>query len=231
MARTLAQRLRGLISAGVPGCGGERREADLSMPVAKARYVAFDTELTGLDPKQDSIVSVGAVAMTGGRIEMGRSFYQVVAPRTALRGSSVVVHGITPSEVQEQPSIDQVLPGFLEFCGNSVVIGHVVTLDLSFLNEDLVRLYGCAFPNPAVDTHRISCWLKSRESEACAFYGGDAEGTDLFTLAKRYDIPLSGAHNALNDAFVTAQLFQRFLGLLPKEGIVTVHDLLRIGKP
>lgn len=231
MARSLAQRLRGLLSAAVPGCGGERQGPDLSAPVAQARYVAFDTELTGLDPKKDSIVSVGAVAMTGGKIEVGRTFYQVVAPRTAMRGSSVVVHGITPSEVQEQPSIGEILPEFLEFCGDSVVIGHMVSIDLSFLNEDLVRLYGCGFPNPAVDTHRISSWLKRRESETCAFYGGDAEGKDLFTLAKQYGIPLSGAHNALSDAFVTAQVFQRFLSLLPKGGVVTVRDLLRIGKP
>jgi DNA polymerase III subunit epsilon len=226
MGRSIAQRLIGMLT---PQDGEER--ADLSVPLDQARYVVFDTELTGLNPRQDSIVSVGAVSMTGRRIEVGRTFYQVVAPRTALRGSSVVVHGITPTEVREQPSIARILPEFLAFCGDSVLVGHVVSIDLGFLNEDLVRLQGRKLPNPAVDTHRLSCWLKSREEDACAFYGGSADGSDLFTLAAQYGIPLSGAHNALNDAFVTAQLFQRFLALLPNRGVGTVRDLVRIGKP
>lgn len=231
MSGSIAQRILGLLHPRGAESVGEEHRTDLSAPLDQARYVVFDTELTGLNPRQDSIVSVGAVAMTGGRIEVGSTFYQVVVPRTALRGSSVVVHGITPSEVLEQPSIDQVLPAFLEFCGDSVIIGHVVSIDLGFLNEDLVRLRGRKLPNPAVDTHAVSRWLQSRESEVCAFYGGNADGTDLFTLAARYGIPLSGAHNALSDAFVTAQLFQRFLALLPKRGVVTVRDLVRIGKP
>ena len=219
--------------ASSPGPRGARaaKEPDPTTPIGKARYVVFDTELTGLKARQDSIVSLGAIAMEGGRIELGRTFYRLVAPRTMMRGTSVVVHGITPTEAKEGPSIERVLPEFLEFCRDAVVVGHVVSIDLGFLNEELERSSLRKLTNPAVDTLRIHQWLSCRENDACAFYGGSSEGADLFSLAAAHGIPVAVAHNALNDAYVTAQLFQRFLSLLPRHGATTIADLVRIGRP
>ena len=233
MTRSITRRLVGMITAAIPQRerhGGASGSA-LATPIDEARYVVIDTELTGLKPRQDSIVSIGAIAMTGGRIEIGRTFYRMVEPRTELRRSSVVVHGIMPSEVRELPVIDDVLPAFMEFCGDSVVVGHVVSIDLGFLNEELERVFGAKLRNPVVDTHVLHRWLKDREDDVCSYYGGNADASDLFALARRHDIPVTGAHNALNDAFVTAQLFQRYLNMLTGRGVRTVQDLVRIGKP
>jgi DNA polymerase-3 subunit epsilon len=229
MKGSLARKVLCLLTAGSDGV--RRCGIDPRLPLDRAGYVVFDTELTGLKTRQDSIVSLGAIAMTGGRIELGRTFYRLVEPRTALRGSSVVVHGITPTEAQAWPSIGKVLPEFLEFCGDSIVVGHVVSIDLAFLNGELERTLHRGLPNPAVDTLSVHRWLMGRDNDVCAFYGGSAEATDLLSLAKAEGIPVVGAHNALNDAFVTAQLFQRYLSMLPRHGIRTVGELLRIGKP
>lgn len=202
-----------------------------ALQIGDATYVVVDTELTGLNPKKDSIVSIGAIRMHGGQILLGEQFARTVKPRTSLTAQSVVVHGITPSEVSELPTIDSVIPEFLTFCGGSVVVGHVVSIDLAFLNDELLRISGAKLRNPAVDTHRIHRWLQQHEADACAYYEGNGEATDLFGLAKHHGIPVEGAHDALNDAFVTAQLFQRFLAVLPARGIGTVADLLRIGRP
>jgi DNA polymerase III subunit epsilon len=233
MNRSITQRLRGMITSAAPLQDQlqDTSGRQLEMPINEASYVVIDTELTGLKLKQDSIVSVGAIAMTGGRIEVGRTFYRVVEPRTELRGSSVIVHGIMPSEVRALPVIGQVLPEFMEFCGDSVVVGHFLPIDLGFLNEELVRARRAKMRNPAVDTLVIHRWLQEREEVVCAYYGGSADPSDLFALAKRHGIPVSGAHNALNDAFVTAQLFQRFLSMLPGRGVKTIRDLVRIGSP
>ena len=95
----------------------ERKDRKLKIdkrtPVTEASYVVVDTELTGLDEKRDSIVSIGAVRMTGARIELGDTFYRLVSPRTELGSDSVVIHEITPSEVAEQPSIETVLDELL----------------------------------------------------------------------------------------------------------------------
>lgn len=203
---------------------------DLLAPVDELCYVVLDTELTGLDVKRDSIVSLGAVKMTGGRIELGKSFVRIVSPGTALSSESVLVHGITPSEVADKPSIGGALEEFREFCEGCVLVGHFVSLDLAFLNRESKRLFRRGFDHPAVDTWRIHTWIRYHTDTAARHFGENGD-KDLFSLAKKYHIPVAKAHDALNDAFVTAQLFQRFLRFLPSLGVRTAKELLRIGKP
>jgi DNA polymerase-3 subunit epsilon len=202
---------------------------DGDIPINEANYIVFDTELTGLKLKKNSIVSIGAVKMDGSRINLGDFFYRIVEPKTELTGKSVVIHGITPSEASESPRIDVLLPEFLDFCGDSILVGHVVSIDLDFINKEMKRVYGSTIPNRAVDTFTIYGWIRRIEEKTCAYHGGTPGNADLFTLAEKYNIPVASAHNALNDAFVTAQLFQRFLSLLPALGVRSVHDLLKIG--
>ncbi|NTW60237.1 MAG: 3'-5' exonuclease [Nitrospirae bacterium] len=204
---------------------------DLAAPIEAARYVVMDTELTGLDSKKDSIISVGAVVMQGGRIILGEIFYEMVSPETAMRSESVVVHGITPSEVANKPDIGAVLEDFLKFCKGAVVVGHFLSLDLGFLNKEMKRLYGTRFPQPVADTMQMNDWVQDHDTGFRRNYGSTEENKDLFSMAKKYHIPVAAAHNALMDAFITAQLFQRYLSSLPALGVRTVKDLLRIAKP
>ena len=196
-----------------------------------ANFVVFDTELTGLNAKKDSIVSIGAVKLRGGRILLGETFYGQVDPRTALTAGSVIIHGITPTEAAASPRIDILLPQFLAFCDDAFLAGHVVSIDLQFLNQEIKEQYGKPLMNKVVDTYKLYEWIKSRKEDHCAYHGGSPERGDLFSIAAKYHIPVQHAHNALIDAFITAQLLQRLLGELPQWGIRTVDDLLRIGSP
>ena len=203
---------------------------DKKILIENAEYVVVDTELTGLQPKKDSIVSIGAVKMFGGKIILGDIFYRIVEPRTKLTGKSVIVHGITPSETTECPGIATLLPEFLDFCGSSLIVGHFVTIDISFINMEMKRLYGSHLKNSFTDTLKLYTWMRKKEKEVCAYHGGLPENTDLYSLAHKYNISVNKSHNALDDAFITAQLFQRFISFLPKFGIKTVGDLLRVGR-
>jgi DNA polymerase-3 subunit epsilon len=203
---------------------------DLNTPIEHAKYVVFDTELTGLQPKKDSIVSIGAVKMQGGRINMSDFFYRVVEPRTKLTGASVLIHGITPTEASECPSIEVLFPEFLEYLGDCILVGHFVSVDMAFINLEMKRLYGLSLQKAVVDTYMIYKWMRQKEEDVCAYHGGISEDVSLSAIAAKYDIPVNGAHNSIEDAFVTAQLFQRFISFLPKFGIKTVGDLLKIGR-
>ena len=92
----------------------QKHAIDESTLISDVRFVVMDTELTGLDEKKDSIISVGAVRMTGGTINLGDSFYRLVSPGTELNAASVCIHEITPSEVAEQPGIEAALAELLE---------------------------------------------------------------------------------------------------------------------
>jgi DNA polymerase III subunit epsilon len=207
------------------------RQIDRNTGISEATYIVFDTELTGLNIKKDSIVSIGALRMQGGKIDLNEIYYRVADPEAQLTGQSVVIHEITPSEASKCPKIDVLLPEFLEYCRDGIIVGHFISIDMAFVNKELTKFFGFPLQNPAVDTQKIYKWIRIQEEQLCAFHAGLSEDIDLTSLANRYSIPANNAHNALNDAFVTAQLFQRFLSLLQKFNINTVTELIRIGRP
>jgi DNA polymerase III subunit epsilon len=203
---------------------------DPGLPLNEIRAVVLDTELTGLDRKKDAIVSIGAVKMVGGRIAMGNTFYQLVNPNKVMKPESVVVHEITPSEVVEKPEIGPVLAEFLTFCNEDILVGHYLNMDLAFINRELKQALGRTLENPALDTMSLVHWLKWNNPDQ----GPDAfsaKNFELYEIAKELGIPVQGAHNALMDAFMTAQVLQRLLPRLEQAGVKTLGKLLKVGDP
>lgn len=199
-------------------------------PIAEAAFVVLDTELTGLDERRDDIVSIGAVRMRGGRLELGGTFHELVHPRAALEARSVVIHGITPSQVEARPPIEEVLAAFMAYVGNAVLVGHCLPVDLAFLNREARRVTGGPFRNRAVDTLSLSAWLRRRQADHPAF-AGPPQGLGLFELVRAFEIPVVEGHTALGDAYLTAQLLQRLLPLAARAGVTDLASLLRVGDP
>lgn len=208
----------------------ESQAYDSEYSITSQRYVVVDTELTGLDENKDSIVSIGAVKMDGRRIELGSAFHKLIKPRSSLTSESILIHGIIPSEVEKKPSIEGIIQEFLDFCGMDIIIGHFVSIDMSFINKEVRRFLGSIMQNPVLDTSLIFEYLKKKypRRELFVSYPGEIE---LYELAKRFGIPFNGAHDALIDAFITAQLFQRFMPLLIGAGIRRIGDLMSFGSP
>jgi DNA polymerase-3 subunit epsilon len=213
----------------------EKKAVDVSsgLLIRDSSFVIIDTELTGLNEKNDSIISIGAIRMKGGKIELSDSFYRLVNPHRHFEPKSVVIHSITPSEVIEEPQIDIVLSEFLEFCGTDIVVGYCLDIDLHFINKEMNRLYGISFTQALVDIYYLYEWLRKRGSARKTDQQSlpDIQSGQLYDLAKAYGIIINGAHNAMIDAYITAQIFQRFLSLLGQKGIETVGDLMKIGHP
>jgi DNA polymerase-3 subunit epsilon len=207
-----------------------RKDDTAPLAIGEAEYTVIDTELTGLDLKKDSIVSIGAVRMKGARIDIGASFYQLIHPSSGMDHKNILIHGITPSEVEQKPAIDAVLDELSAFCGDSVIVGHFVSLDINFINKELKRTGRKNMKNAAVDTCKIYEWIKSNEGPFSRHYTARRDELDLFSIAREYSISFNEGHNALSDAFITAQLFQRFLSSLPGSGVKSIRDLLKIGK-
>jgi DNA polymerase III epsilon subunit family exonuclease len=196
----------------------------------KCPFVVFDTELSGLNPGKDFIVSIGALKMTGKTIKISQEFHRFIKPAGEITKKSVEVHGITPGELEHEEAIDKVLPDFLEFIRESVLVGHFVNIDINFVTRALKKMNKGKLENPAVDTHTIHEWLYENGAEFKRHYSGGSAKTDLFSIADRYGIPVDTAHDALNDAFITAQLLQRFLFFLDAEGIQKLNELQEIGR-
>lgn len=207
-----------------------KKRLDLRRPVQNADFVAFDTELTGLDFKKDSIISIGAVKLKGSRIFPGRSFATLVRPESPLQGKSVVVHEITHADLTGAAALEDALVDFIAFIGDAVLIGHFVFIDLNFINRAMKRLFGFKLQNPALDTSTLHDWLYENDSAFAKHHKGMTLKQDLYSLAQKYGITVEAAHDAQYDAYLTAQLFQRFLHFLPGCGIQATEELLMIGK-
>ncbi|HEX8948064.1 MAG TPA: 3'-5' exonuclease [Dissulfurispiraceae bacterium] len=201
-----------------------------TLDIREARFVVVDTELTGLNEKKDSIVSIGALRMSGGRIQLEDAFYRLINPETEFSPASVVIHGITPSDVREKPDIGAVLSEFLDFCGDDILVGHCVSIDMSFMNREMKRILGSTLRNAALDTFSLYEWLRKKMPSHRVFSEPVRERS-LYGIAERFDISSCGAHNAIMDAFITAQVFQRFIPMLMNVGIRSIGDLLRVGSP
>ena len=206
-------------------------DGDDQLPPAAARFAVIDTELTGLDARRDSIVSLGGLRIDGGRIVLSDRFYEEVRPGCALTASSIVLHGITPEDVRERPGIAAVLAGFSAFCASDILLGHFLEIDLEFLRAAFARAGLPPLDNPVLDTWPLYDWLSSR----APLDGGPGlprvQDPRLPALAAALGVPCRGEHNALGDAFVTAQVFQRLLRRLDRWGVTTTAALLRIGDP
>ena len=205
---------------------------DDQKPIEEFTFVSVDTELTGLNERTDSIISIGAIKMVGSRIELGNTFYTLVKPRSnsKMDGKSVLIHTITPTEVSHEKEVQTVLSDFLNFCGQEVLIGHCLAIDLAFLNRELKKNLGFTLSNPVLDTFTLYSWLWSQWSSESEF-SLHPQQVDLYEIAKAFGIPFSGAHHAVMDAFITAQIFQHFLPWLKRSGINNLKNLLRVGNP
>jgi DNA polymerase III subunit epsilon len=220
---SLVERFRGLLRPGAA--------VDPGLPLPQIPFVVVDTELTGLDAKRDSVVSVGGVKMAGTRIELGRSFYRLVRPKASFNQESIFVHGITPDDVAEMPPLEAVADELLAFCGDRVLVGHFLAIDLGFLGRESAAVRAAEWRRRAVDTVRIHSWIEEQRHRHDGHFTAPESGLNLVALARRHGISVGGAHNALADAFITAQLLQRQLRALPALGVRTLGDLLRVGKP
>ncbi len=209
---------------------GKSKSEEEAGSLQEAEYVVIDTELTGLNWRKDSIVSIGAVRMKGGRIDIGESFYRMINPETSLTAESVVIHEIMPSDVVMKPGIDTVLGEFLDYCGADILVGFCVSVDMEFLNRETKRLFGSTLQNQVIDIYPLFEWLLKNEG-----FRGEKKSLlssryQLYDIARYFDIEVNGAHNAIIDAFITAQIFQRFIPVLSKAGMKSAADLVKLTK-
>ena len=117
-------------------------------------YVVIDTETTGLDPKFDSIIELAGVRVVAGKIV--DRFETLINPKCTLDPFITDLTGITNEMLLDAPDIICMLPSFLSFVGNSIVIGHNVNFDINFLYDSFCEIGSALFTNDFIDTMRIS---------------------------------------------------------------------------
>lgn len=192
----------------------EARRDRNSTPLSALAFTVFDTETTGLDPAGgDEILQIGATRIVNGRLLEGERFDALIDPGRSIPEAGIAIHGITPAMVRGCPPATVVLPAFRAFVADTVLVGHNVAFDLSFLTRKEAAT-GVAFDMPVLDTLILAGLVHPGEA---------SHGLD--ETARRLGLPETTArHTALGDALVTAGILMRLIPLLAQRGIVTLGD-------
>ena len=122
------------------------------------RFVALDSETTGLDPRRDRLITIGAIAVVGGDILLGDAF-EIMMP-VRHNTASVTVHGITVDEARDGVPEPEALEAFLAYLGAGVIVGHHILHDITALNVAYQRHFGFELRNRFLDTMDLTLHLE-----------------------------------------------------------------------
>jgi DNA polymerase-3 subunit epsilon len=184
--------------------------------LGEATYVAFDVETTGMDPRRDRVVAIGAVRF-GPEGTIGATFEELVDPQMPIPPLAVSIHGIDDETVRGRSSLEAVLPRFRSFVGDGVPVAHMGAFDLAFLRGPLRR-----GRQPALERVLDTAVLASRLL-------APLPDLSLEALSARLGLKAAGRHSALGDATLAAAILARLLPLLEQRGARTLHDALDWG--
>ncbi len=173
--------------------------------------VALDIETTGLDPRRDAVIEIGAVRFNGRRVEA--EWQSLINPRRAIPRAITQLTGISNEMVSRQPTLEEVRADLEAFVGNDPILGHNVTFDLGFLQPRGL------FPNnQALDTYALAAVLLPR-----------AGRYNLGALGQALGIPLPASHRALDDARVTHQIFIQLRERIRQMPLDLLAEIVRLG--
>ena len=189
---------------------------DLSTPLIDVTFCVLDLETTGGSPRDCEITEIGAVKYRGG--DLLGTFQTLVDPGLPIPPSITILTGITQAMVFDAPKIATALPSFLEFIGDSIIVGHNVRFDLSFLNAAAIRLGYGKLPNRSSDTAALARRLIRQE----------VRNLRLQSLAAHFRSPTTPNHRALEDARATAHVFHALLERAGSLGVTNLDDLLQL---
>ena len=163
--------------------------------------VVFDTETTGLDPKEDEILSIGAVKIKDNKILTSQTFEVFVKNTKEISSKSIEIHQIRPCDLKNAKSMDEALEEFLYFIGSRPLIGYYLEFDISMINKYLKPKLGIVLPNKQIEVSEIYF------DKTIALIPQGNIDLRFDTILKNCSIPNMGAHNAVNDAIMTAMVY------------------------
>lgn len=180
-----------------PACSrsgyGAEKERNTAEDMLKS-YIAFDLETTGLSPETNEIIEIGALKVQDGKVQ--ERFMEFIMPSEPISARITEITGITNEMVADARRREEVIPAFLDFCGNEVLVGHNIIFDYSFMKNQ-AELLGLSFEKQGIDTLKIARRVhKNMESKS------------LEALCAHYEIDNKAAHRAYHDALATAKLYQ-----------------------
>ncbi|MEA2452990.1 MAG: polymerase subunit epsilon [Actinomycetota bacterium] len=191
----------------------QRSFDDLGTPLSEVTFCVVDLETTGGSPTDSAITEVGAVKVLRG--EVVGTFQTLVDPGQPVPAFIRLLTGITEEDLVEAPPIETVLPSFLEFAKDTVLVAHNARFDISFLNHALVSRGYEPLSNRVIDTAGL----------ARKVVAGEVPNHRLATLASHLRCAHQPCHRAFADVLATIDVLHHLIERVAGFGVVTLEDL------
>ena len=179
-------------------------------------FIVFDIETTGFSAKNDAITEIGAVKVVNG--EIVDRFSTFVNPKRPIPFRIEELTHISDAMVVNAPVIEEVLPKFLDFCEDYIIVAHNAGFDTGFIRENAKRI-NTEYNPSIIDTVAMARLLLP-----------DLNRFKLDTVCKALNISLEGHHRAVNDAEATAQIWVEFIKRLKDKGLSKLSDVASLGE-
>ncbi len=191
----------------------------------EAEYASLDFETTGLDFGKDTVVSFGVVPVRGGRVVVGESSHQLIDPHVPPSPRSQRIHELRPQDLAGSPRLPEVRHLLREALEGRYLLVWFADVEIHFL--------GAIFGGPERIWRRRTIDVRNLAiaADGAPPSSRTKPGYGLSATAERFGVPVANAHDALDDALVTAQLFISLVTKLGAGSEPTVRDLLKTGRP
>jgi DNA polymerase-3 subunit alpha (Gram-positive type) len=177
-------------------------------------YVVLDIETTGLSKHRHDITEIAAVKYRGGKKK--GEFQSLVNPGGHIPSFITRLTGIDDEMVKDAPHISKVLPGFLDFLGDGVIVAHNATFDYGFIHENSLRHLDKGLENERLCTRKLAYRLLP-----------DLYSRKLGVVCEHLDIVNEQAHRAMGDVKATAEIFSKFLAMMAECGVDEKEEVMR----
>ena len=187
-------------------------------PPPPNEWVALDCETTGLNPRSDEIVSIGAVRIVGDRILTSERLELLVRPQKGVRADSVRIHRLRSKDLEDGLECREAMHRLLHFIGSRPLVGYYLEFDVAMLNRAIWPLLGMGLPQPKIEVSAM--YYDYKFKQLLPFQQTATTEIDLrfATLMQDLALPEREAHDALNDAVMAALAFIKLRRLLhPKQ--------------
>ena len=175
----------------------------------KNEYICLDCETSGLNPKKDEILSIGAVHIKDNKILMSKTFNIFLKPSKNIASESIKIHHIRPIDLENGIEPQKAIFQLLEFIGSRTIVGYYIEFDIAIISKYTQEFIGIKLPNKTIEVS--SMYYKTRRKSS--YYG--LVDLKFNTILKNLNIPNFGKHDALNDAIMTSIIFLKLISINP----------------
>ncbi len=175
---------------------------DTNKSVSETEFLVIDFETTGLNSQKDHVISVGYTLIKNNKIILGASDHHVVNTDKRLTSENVSIHQLTDDVISQGQSITRIIQHLLKLISGKVLVAHYQKIEYGFLQQVCQSLYSSGLPMIMLDTLLIEKTKLEKNNQPIV-----ANQLRLFNLRDKYNLPRYKAHNAMEDAIATAELF------------------------